>query len=72
MLLPLLIDDSLKRPEHHFGQLRPFAWEGNGADSATAVYVDVPVNLRPGGLVQPFQKGSRVVGGRFGPCLTQR
>jgi hypothetical protein len=69
MLLPLLIDDSSKRPEHHFGQFRPFAWEDDGADSATAVDVDAPVNLCPGGLVQPLQKFRRIAGGRFGPCL---
>jgi hypothetical protein len=71
VLLPL-IENSLKRPEHHFGQLRPFAREDNGADSAMAIYVDVPVNLCPSGLAQPFQWRSRGVDGRFGPRLTQR
>src|ERR1039457_1410109 len=71
VLLPL-IENSLKRPEHHFGQLRPFAREDNDADSAMAIYVDVPVNLCPSGLAQPFQWRSRGVDGRFGPRLTQR
>jgi hypothetical protein len=71
VLLPL-IENSLKRPEHHFGQLCLFAREDNGADSAMAIYVDVPVNLCPSGLAQPFQWRSRGVDGRFGPRLTQR
>jgi hypothetical protein len=57
-----------KRPEHHLGQRRPFARKDSGADSTTAIYVDVPVNLCPSGLAQPFQRRSRVVDGHFGPA----
>jgi hypothetical protein len=48
----------LKATEHHFGQHSPLAREDNGADTATTIHVDVPVDLSPSGLTQPFQRSS--------------